>query len=540
MKLRKAWRGTPSLVVAVVLMVAVPLVPGVTASGSTLALLRIPIESLIVVVLLALIPWRPLRIVVSALFGVFVAFALALAGLDAAFEYALDIHFDPTDWPQVGDGYGVVQDSIGQTAAILVVILLGVTAVGTVLGMAWAALRVDASVRRHRTRGGVVTAAALAVWVVALLVGAQLVSGQPVAASASIGAITSASSRATSSLSAQQKLPEEVKTDPYAKVPTSDLLTSLRGKDVVIAFVESYGQVAVQGTSFSGGVDKVLAQGQSQLAADGYSDQSAWLTSPTFGGLSWLAHSTLQTGLWVNKAPIYSDVIRSKRFTLSDAFGQAGWHTVSDVPSDTQPWSFGTSFYHYDTLYDTNNVGYVGPKFGYAQIPDQYTWQYFADHELAGPHQPVMAEIDLVSSHTPWAPLPQMVPPSSVGNGSVYDPQPAESESSDTVWEHPATVQQFYGQSVQYSLNALFSFLHTSNDPNLVVIMLGDHQPATIVSGRGANHEVPISIIAKDPKVFQAISGWHWQAGDQPTNKAPLWQMDAFRDRFLTAFDKKR
>ncbi|MDQ1547886.1 MAG: hypothetical protein QOH69_2790, partial [Actinomycetota bacterium] len=473
MSLRKAWRGTPSLVVALVLMVVVPLIPGVTASGSTLALLRIPIESLIVVVLLALIPWRPLRIVVSAIFGLFVAFALALAGLDAAFEYALDIHFDPTDWPQVGDGYGVVRDSIGSTAAILVLILLAIVAAGTILGMAWAALRVDAAVRRNRTRGGVFAGAAVAVWVVALLVGAQLVAGQPVAASASIGAITSASSRATSSLTAQQKLPEEVKTDPYAKVPTSDLLTSLRGKDVVIAFVESYGQVAVQGTSFSGGVDKVLAQGQSQLTADGYSDQSAWLTSPTFGGLSWLAHSTLQTGLWVNKAPIYSDVIRSKRFTLSDAFGQAGWRTVSDVPSDTQPWSFGTSFYHYDTLYNANNVGYAGPKFGYAQVPDQYTWQYFYDHELAGPHQPVMAEIDFVSSHTPWAPLPQMVPWSAVGNGSVYDPQPAESESSDTVWEHPATVQQFYGQSVQYSLNAMFSFLHTYNDPNLVVIMLG-------------------------------------------------------------------
>ena len=540
MSWRASWRGTPSLVVATVLMVAIPLVPGVTAAGSALALLRIPIESLIVVVLLALIPWRPIRIVVAAAFGAFVAFALALAGLDAAFEYALDIHFDPTDWPQVGDGYGVVQDSIGAPAAILVLILLGVVAIATVLGMAWAALRVDAAVRRNRTRGGVVAGATAAAWVVALLVGAQLVAGQPVAASASIGAITSASSRASAALTAQQKLPEEVKTDPYAKVPTSDLLTSLRGKDVVIAFVESYGQVAVQGTSFSGGVDQVLKQGQSQLTADGYSDQSAWLTSPTFGGLSWLAHSTLQTGLWVNKAPIYSDVIRSKRFTLSDAFGQAGWHTVSDVPSDTQPWSFGTSFYHYDTLYNANNVGYVGPKFGYAQVPDQYTWQYFYDHELAGPHQPVMAEIDLVSSHTPWAPLPQIVPWSAVGNGSVYDPQPAESESSDTVWQHPATVQQFYGQSVQYSLNAMFSFLHTYNDPNLVVIMLGDHQPATIVSGRGANHEVPISIIAKDPKVFQAISGWHWQEGVQPTNNAPLWQMDAFRNRFLTAFDKKR
>jgi hypothetical protein len=535
---RPQWIGTLTLVFAVVLMVAVPLVPGVLAEGSALGLVRIPVESLIAVLVLWLLPSPWTRRVVAAAYGAFIVVALAFAGLDAAFEYALDIHFDPTDWPQVGDGYGVVQDSVGQPAAIVIVIVIGFVALAAGFGLAWAALRVDAAIRRNRRRGRIATTAVTAAWVVALLAGSQLVAGQSAAASASIEALTSASSRASQSVAAQGKLPAEVSSDAYAKLPASSLLTSLKGKDVVLAFVESYGQVAVQGTDFSGGVDKVLASGQSGLTADGYTSQSAWLNSPTFGGLSWLAHSTLETGLWVNKAPIYSDVIRSKRFTLSDAFASAGWKTVSDVPSDTQPWPFGRSFYHFDKLYTALNVGYVGPRFGYARVPDQYTWQYFYDHELAKPHQPVFSEIDLVSSHTPWAPLPQMVAPSSLGNGSIYDPQPAESEPSDTVWQDRADVQKFYGKSVQYSLSAMFQFLHASKDPNLVVIMLGDHQPATIVSGEGANHQVPITIIAKDPKVFQAISNWKWVNGDKPTAAAPLWQMDAFRNRFLTAFDQ--
>ena len=536
---REPRRGTPSFVIALILMIALPLAPGVVAAGTALAFVRIPIESLVVIVLLALLPWRAARIVVAVLFGVFVDIALVLAGLSAAFEYALGRPFDPTDLPQISDGYGVVKDSIGATASVLVVVLLAVIAVAVILGLTWSALRVDAAFRRNRPRGRNLTIVATAAWVVALLVGSQLIAGQPAAASASFQAITSAVKSGSAAVAAQKNLPAEVANDPYAKLPSSDLLTSLRGKDVIIAFVESYGQVAVQGTSFSKGVDKVLKQGQSELAAHGYSDESAWLTSPTFGGLSWLAHSTLQTGLWVNEAPTYSAVIRTKRFTLSDAFADAGWNTVSDVPSDTQPWSFGTSFYHYDTLLDANNVGYEGPKFGYAQIPDQYTWQYFYDHELAGPHQPVMAEIDTVSSHTPWAPLPQIVPTSQLGDGSIYDPQPAESESSDTVWQNPKTVQQFYGQSIQYSLKALYSFVDNSHDPNLVVIALGDHQPATIVSGHDANHQVPITIIAKDPAVFHSISGWKWQAGDQPTSEAPLWPMSAFRNKFLSAFDKK-
>jgi hypothetical protein len=536
---REPRRGTPSFAIALILMIAVPLAPGVISGGSALALVRIPIESLVVIIVLAFLPWRVVRIVVAVLFGVFVDIALLLAGLSAAFEYALGREFDPTDLPQVKDGYGVVKDSIGQTAAVLILVVLAIVAVAVVLGLAWSALRVDAAFRRHRPRGRDVTIAATAAWAVALLLGTQIVAGQPAAASASFQAITSSLGRASTALVAQKNLPAEVKDDPYAELPSSDLLTSLRGKDVIIAFIESYGQVAVQGTKFSAGVDEVLKQGQSELTAHGYSAKSAWLTSPTFGGLSWLAHSTLQTGLWVNEAPTYTAVIRSKRFTLSDAFAEAGWNTVSDVPSDTQPWSFGTSFYRYGTLLDATNVGYQGPKFGYAQIPDQYTWQYFEDHELAGPHQPVMAEIDTVSSHTPWAPLPQIVPTSKLGNGSIYDPQPAESESSGKVWQNPKTVQKFYGQSIEYSLKSLYSFVDNSHDPNLVVIALGDHQPATIVSGHGANHQVPITIIAKDPTVFQATAGWNWTAGDRPTSTSPLWQMSAFRNRFLSAFDRK-
>ncbi len=533
-------RARISLVIAVAALVAVPLVPGVLGGGSPAALIRLPAESLVALLLLAVTPWRPARVVISAVFGFLVVVGLLLAGIDASFESALDIHFDPLDWQQLGDAFGVFRDSVGALAASALLALLAVVAVGLVVGLAWAALRTDAATRAARPRGALVTSAFSAVWIVSALTGAQLVAGQPAAASASLGAIGATASRAGAGLAAQSNLPHEIATDSYRSTPPSQLLTSLTGKDVVFAFVESYGQVAVQGSTFSGGVDKVLQDGEAQLTADGYASQSAFLTSPTFGGLSWLAHSTLQTGLWVDQQPIYSKVIRSDRFTLSDAFGEAGWRTVSDVPSDTQPWPFGTSFYHFDALFNANNVGYQGPSFGYAQIPDEYTWKHFADQELAGPHQPVMAELDLVSSHTPWAPLPQLVPWSQAGDGHVYDRQPAQGQPASVVWQDPKKVQQAYAQSIRYSLGAMFSFLHNSDDPNLVLVVLGDHQPATIVSGKGANHEVPISIISKDSSVFRSIAGWHWQNGVLPKSDAPLWPMSAFRDRFFAAFDAKR
>jgi len=149
-----------------------------------------------------------------------------------------------------------------------------------------------------------------------------------------------------------------------------------------------------------------------------------------------------------------------------------------------------------------------------------------------------MAEIDLVSSHTPWAPLPELVPWSEVGDGSVYHDQLARAQTGP-VWDDREAVQRSYGRSVEYSLGAMLSFLENVDDPNLVVVMLGDHQPAAIVSGEGASRDVPISIIAKDPGVFDAIAGWGWSAGLRPSNAAPVWPMDAFRDRFFGAFGSR-
>jgi hypothetical protein len=47
---------------------------------------------------------------------------------------------------------------------------------------------------------------------------------------------------------------------------------------------------------------------------------------------------------------------------------------------------------------------------------------------------------------------------------------------------------------------------------------------------------VPVSIIAHDPRVIDRIAGWGWDDGMLPGPQARVWPMEAFRDRFLTAF----
>jgi hypothetical protein len=147
-----------------------------------------------------------------------------------------------------------------------------------------------------------------------------------------------------------------------------------------------------------------------------------------------------------------------------------------------------------------------------------------------------MAEVDLVSSHHPWAPLPSLVDWKKIGDGSVFDGMPEKGESPEAAFRDTDSVRAAYGQSIEYSMSSLISFVQTYRDPNLVMVVLGDHQPHNYVTGHGVSHDVPITVIAHDPRVMARISGWGWQEGLRPRPDAPVWRMDSFRDRFLEAY----
>jgi len=284
-------------------------------------------------------------------------------------------------------------------------------------------------------------------------------------------------------------------------------------------------------------VDAALAQGDQRLASAGFSARSGFLSSATFGGISWLAHSTLQSGLWVNSQVRYDQLMSARRLTLAGAFKRAGWRTVDDVPSNNRPWAQGKSFYHWDKIYNRYQVGYRGPTFSYASMPDQYTFLALQRLELGRRHRrPLFAEVDTVSSHVPWTRIPEGIAWNRVGDGSIYRRLPMHYQP-DSIWFHPGRMQTAYGQSIVYAMSTLTSFVQRYGRKNLVMIVLGDHQPWTQVSGQNASHDVPISIIAHDPSVLRRIGGWGWNSGLRPRPSAPVWRMSAFRDKFLNAFD---
>jgi hypothetical protein len=501
------------------------------------AFVRVPLEGLVVIALALVLPATARRLLACAV-GPALGLLLILKVLDMGFFEAFDRPFDPVaDGSYTGIGVETLRDSIGRTDANLLVAGAAVLAVGVLVLTTLALLRLTRVAAGHRSWSLPALMALGVVWALCWASGARLVANAPIASTSAADLIVREVRAVRAGVEDHAVFADQIRHDRFRATPGDRLLTGLRGKDVILVFVESYGKVAVQGSSFSPRVDAALAQGTARLQAAGFSARSGWLTSSTFGGLSWLAHSTLQSGVWVDNQRRYDQLVGTKRLTLSVAFKRAGWRTVSDVPSDNRAWPQGTSFYHYDKLYDRRNVGYRGPRFSFASMPDQYVFLALQRLELAHAHRrPIFAEVDLVSSHTPWTRIPRMIDWSAVGDGSIYNRLPAGDLTRAALFGDSARVHAAYGQSIRYSVNALASFVQNYGDDNLVVIALGDHQPAKVITGESPTHDVPVSIIAHDPGVLDRISGWGWSAGLRPSPQAPLWRMDAFRDRFLGAF----
>jgi phosphatidylglycerophosphate synthase len=526
-------------VLAGLLVFAVLVAPNETRLLTPATFVRIPVEALVVAALVLVLPNRSRR-VVAALAGMSLAVVGIVKVLDMGFFMAFGRPVNPmVDWTYLGSGIDLLTDSVGRSRTILLLVAAGALAVGVLVLVPVAVLRLTRVVERHRTLSFQAVVTLGLVWVLSAALGLQLRPGAPVAAASAAGVAVDQVSLVRSSIIHRREFAEDAQVDAFRDTPGTDLLTGLRGKDVVVVFVESYGRVTLDDELVAARLLTVLDAGTRRLGAAGFSARTGFLTSPTFGGLSWLAHSTLQSGLWVDNELLYQDLVAGDRFTLSAAFGRAGWRTVADVPSNIRDWPEGESFYGYDKVYDSRNVGYEGPDFSYAKMPDQYVLSAFQRLELGRVDRPpLMAEIDLVSSHTPWAPLPRMVAWGDVGDGSVFDGMPGEGDSPEDVWRDVDRVKAAYAESVEYSLEALVSFVETYADDDLVLVVLGDHQPAEVVAGSRASRDVPVSVIAHDPAVLDRISGWGWTSGLRPSEDAPVWPMDEFRDRFLTAYGR--
>ncbi|MFJ8590466.1 sulfatase-like hydrolase/transferase [Streptomyces sp. NPDC093598] len=531
----RALRLTTTALAAVLVLGAL-LLPNTLPALKAAGFARIPAEAVIGAVVVLALPRRP-RLVAAVLYGLGLTALTMVNLLDMGFNEYLGRGFNAAlDWDLLPDAQAYVEDTLGEgvaTAAAVgaVALVLLVAAV-----MVAAAIRLATVLARHRVRATKGALIAGTVWVTCSALGLTLFGG-PIASERGAGALRVHAQRTVESLRDEAAFVKQSKADTFGNTPPGELLPDLRGKDVIFTFIESYGRSAIEDPVMAPGVDRTLDTSTKALEKAGFAARSGWLTSATYGGSSWLGHSTTMSGLWIDNQRRYRTVSAGDHLTLTKAFQKTGaWDTVGVMPGVQKGWP-EEKWYGLDKLYDAFDLGYRGPKFSWSTMPDQYALEAF-QRQVHGKKRdkPLMSFVILTSSHQPWAPIPEMVGWDELGDGSVFDAiQKAGNKASDVLTDTTKSREE-YGKSIQYSVTSLTQWLQRYGTDDTVLVFLGDHQPIARVSGNRASRDVPVSIVAKDPKVLDKVADWNWTEGLKPDSDAPVWKMSSFRDRFLKAF----
>ncbi|MFD9331762.1 sulfatase [Streptomyces sp. NPDC060065] len=508
------------------------------AAGVTpIAFVRIPVEAIFGAALLIVLPRRP-RVVVASLLGLVVGVQLILNVLDMGFKEYLGRDFNLVlDWTLFDDAHTYLQDTIGAKGTLGLVVAIIVLVLVVLVAMVLAVVRLGNVLARHTTTATRTTLVFATAWVACAALGVQFTADMPVAAERSANLAHIRVKAVQSTLRDEAEFAKVAKKDAFANTPPDQLLTDLRGKDMMITFIESYGRSAIEDPLISPGVNATLTTENEKLRKAGFAAESGWLTSATYGGSSWLGHSTFLSGLWINNQQRYRTITNGDHMTLTSAFQKTdAWRTVGIMPGVQKTWP-EAKFFGLDNVYDSRELGYKGPKFSWSTMPDQYALAAFERLEHGKKQdKPLMSEIILTSSHQPWGPIPKMVPQDQLGDGSIFEAIEKEGTDPSELLTNSTRSKEEYGKSIQYSVTSLIDYLVKYGNDNTVLIFLGDHQPIARVSGNNASRDVPVSIVAKDPKVLDKIADWGWTDGLQPNKSTPVWKMSDFRDRFLTAY----
>jgi hypothetical protein len=313
-------------------------------------------------------------------------------------------------------------------------------------------------------------------------------------------------------------------------------LARLHGADVLLLFAESYGVTSLDDPAQAAALQAAREQFARVLRDSGRGVVSARVRSPTFGGASWLAHAGLLSGV-DTRDPQHNDLLlASQRPTLVGHFARHGYRTVGWMPGLQRPWPEG-SFYGFDRIADVKGIGYAGPAFGYWRVPDQAAMALLHAQELSEStaRAPRFIVFPTLNTHAPFRPLPPYLEDGSrADRADAYSPEQHQAALAAGVsWRHVALP---YIESLRYQFAWLGGYLAQRAPRNMVLIVVGDHQPLATVSGPKASWDVPVHVICDDPALLQRFIARGFTPGLLPT-VTTLGPMHGLTRVLLEVFD---
>ncbi|WP_416139975.1 alkaline phosphatase [Halomonas sp. HK25] len=316
-----------------------------------------------------------------------------------------------------------------------------------------------------------------------------------------------------------------------AAAPTrATALPGLAGRDVLLVFVESYGESSVFDPRFAEVTVPRLDEMAQRLGAAGLSVATGMLDAPIRGGQSWLAHASTLGGLEIDNSLWYRLMLASDRPTLVDDFRATGHRTLTVMPAITLAWPEGEA-YGFDEIHAAGDIDYAGPPFNWVTMPDQFTLHHFEQQIRRPLDAPLFAQVALISSHAPWTPiLPVLDDWDAIGDGSIFHQWEDTGIPPDVLWQDIEQVREHYALSVDYSLAVSARWAADHLGDEALLILLGDHQAAPLIIGEDAGYGVPVHVISGDAALLEPFLARGFVPGMLPEPGPATHGLDALRD----------
>lgn len=319
------------------------------------------------------------------------------------------------------------------------------------------------------------------------------------------------------------------------------MLPGIKDRDVVIFVLESYGYAAYNREALYRELSPTFARVERSLRDAGYRIASHYLVSPVSGGRSWMAEATFFSGQKIDRQDQYEALFESSTVTLPRFLDMNGYYTMMIRPGTVHgDWPEGRAFYSFDEMMLGwgEDFEYAGPNWSYVAVTDQFAlWKA---HERIERYredprrQPLFANFQLVSSHTPFNRIPQYLDDwSRLGDGSVYFS--TDNRSFDNSWTGGSEYDEGYIAAIDYSLTVVSEYLTqiVSGEGDALYIIYGDHQPLRPVRVANARLSVPVHIVSRDPELLRPFLERGYVQGFEPTQEPPHPGMEEFFPGFV-------
>ncbi|MCB9139937.1 MAG: hypothetical protein H6642_16460 [Caldilineaceae bacterium] len=313
-----------------------------------------------------------------------------------------------------------------------------------------------------------------------------------------------------------------------------DGLTLDETPNIYLIFVESYGSVLYKRPDYQRHYTALAQELNAALEASGWHSASGLSLSPTWGGGSWMAYTSVLFGLHIDHHPYFQMLF--KRFQTerypdlgaylhSQGYRYDWLSSLSSELSETA-WQNYERFYGTDRWLKRQDLDYVGQEYAWGPAPpDQYALNYARQQIQADGDSPYLFFFITQTSHYPWTHLPEMA-----DEWQSLNVEPVEMlDAIDPEAMAHSARRANYLRAIEYELRVLTDFI-LSEESDAIFVLVGDHQPPR-VSRRDDGFQTPIHIITRDEGFLDEFlaqgftSGWTVPDSQETTRHEAIYSL---------------